>query len=381
MIMKILFICENYYPHHGGAEVLFKNLAEGLVARGHNVSLLTRRLHNTAAQENITGVQVRRLSALNSRYVFSFSAFPRALKLAKTAEIIQTTTFNGAFPAWLAARLRGKPVILTVHEVWVGKWAEITGFGWLKSKVHDWLERCIYWLPFDHYVCVSQATKKDLRQRKIPEEKISVIHNGLDYGFWNPRLVKAAEIRFLRKKLGLQDKFVYLAWGRPGPSKGFEYFLQAVPEIARCRPQSVGLLMLSSVDKYPQKYAQLLQLTKQINMPENLRIISSLPQEELRTHIAMADCVVVPSTAEGFGYTAVEAMAMKKPLIVSDAGALPEIVGGQFQIFRRKDVHDLAEKVVKAVKGEFNRKEPAIFEWKRCVEGYVGVYGKFFKNS
>ncbi len=379
--MNLLFICENYHPHHGGAEVLFKNLAEGFTAQGQHVSVLTQRLRNTAAQENSFGVQVQRVPALNSRYLFSFSALPHALRLAKKAEVIQTTTFNGAFPAWLAARLRGKPVILTVHEVWVGKWAEITGFGWLKSKVHDWLEQCIYRLPFDHYICVSQATKKDLLQRKIPEKKISVIYNGLDYGFWNPRLVKAAEIRFLRKKLGLQDKFVYLAWGRPGPSKGFEYLLQAVPEIARCWPQSVCLLMLGSVDKYRQKYAQLLQLTKQINMPENLRIIPALPREELRLHIAMADCVVVPSTAEGFGYTAVEAMALGKPLVVSDAGALPEIVGGRFQIFRRKDVHDLTEKVVKAVQGEFNRKEPAIFEWKRCVEGYVGVYGKFFKNS
>src|SRR3989344_1338403 len=37
--MKILFICENYHPHQGGAEVLFKNLAEGLVKAGNEVSI------------------------------------------------------------------------------------------------------------------------------------------------------------------------------------------------------------------------------------------------------------------------------------------------------------------------------------------------------
>src|SRR3989344_1543558 len=125
--MKILFVCENYYPHYGGAEVLFKNLAEGLVKAGNRVAVITSKLPDTKAFEEINGVKIHRIKCFNSRYFFSFLSIPKVLKLAGMADIIQTTTFNGAPPAWLGAKLTKKPVVLTVHEVWVNKWKEITG--------------------------------------------------------------------------------------------------------------------------------------------------------------------------------------------------------------------------------------------------------------
>src|SRR3989338_6379769 len=145
--MKILFVCENYYPHYGGAEVLFKNLAEGLVQKGNRVAVITTQLPGTKKYEEINGVKIHRINCFNSRYLFSFLSLPKVLKLAPKADVIQTTTFNGAPPAWLGAKLAHKPVVLTVHEVWINKWKEITGFSWLKSTLHEFLERIIYIFP------------------------------------------------------------------------------------------------------------------------------------------------------------------------------------------------------------------------------------------
>ncbi|MEK6905251.1 MAG: glycosyltransferase, partial [Nanoarchaeota archaeon] len=142
--MKILFVCENYHPHYGGAEVLFKNLAEGLVKKGNSVAIITTKLPGTKSYEEINGVKVHRVNCFNNRYLFSFLSIPKVLKLAKKADIIQTTTFNGAPPAWLGAKLTHKPVILTVHEVWVGKWKEVTGFSEIRATLHDLLERALY---------------------------------------------------------------------------------------------------------------------------------------------------------------------------------------------------------------------------------------------
>ena len=142
--MKILFICENYHPHQGGAEVLFKNLTEGLMNTGNEVLVITHLLPKTAKQEIISGVTIKRIFSFDSRYVFSFFAIPRAILEARKHDIIQTTTFNAAFPAWIAAKICRKPAVLTVHEVWVGKWKEITGFSWWKSKLHEVLEKAVY---------------------------------------------------------------------------------------------------------------------------------------------------------------------------------------------------------------------------------------------
>src|SRR3989338_5192334 len=150
--MKILFVCENYLPHIGGAEVVFKNLAEGFVKLGHEVFLVTHRIKDTKKYELMNGVKVYRVNCFKSRYLFSFLAIPKVLRLAKKADVIQTTTFNGAPPAWVGAKLAKKPVVLTVHEIWIGKWAEVTGFSCIKASMHELLERMIYLLPFDRYI-------------------------------------------------------------------------------------------------------------------------------------------------------------------------------------------------------------------------------------
>ena len=134
--MKILFICENYYPHIGGAEVVFKNLAERYVQQGHKVTILTHLLKGTKKRETINGVEIYRVPSVHSRYVFTFSSLQLAVKLARKQDIIQTTSFYGAPPAWLAAKITGKKVVITVHEVWIGKWQEVTEFSWIKSKIH-----------------------------------------------------------------------------------------------------------------------------------------------------------------------------------------------------------------------------------------------------
>src|SRR3989344_4390735 len=113
--MRILFVCENYFPHYGGAEVLFKNLAERYVKKGHQVTILTHQLKGTQKIEMINGVRVLRVPSFFSRYAFTFLAVPQAIRLAKAHDIIQTTSFNGAPPAWLAAKITKRPVVITVH--------------------------------------------------------------------------------------------------------------------------------------------------------------------------------------------------------------------------------------------------------------------------
>jgi len=373
--MKILFVCENYYPHYGGAEVLFKNVAEGLIKRGNRVAVITTKLPGTKSREEINGVKVYRINCFNSRYFFSFLSIPKVLKLARRADLIQTTTFNGAPPAWLAAKITKKPVILTVHEVWIGKWKGVTSFSGIKATLHDLLERMLYILPFNKYICVSHATKKDLLKHGVQSEKAVTIYNGLDYDFWNPKNFSRSKAQKLRQELGLEKKFVCFSWGRPGESKGFQHLIKAAPYIQKKVPNAVILLMLGSSEKYPQNYHQLTKLASK--HPEIVKIIPSLPYQQLGTMIMAADCVVIPSLSEGFGYNALEANSLGTPLVVSDAGSLPEVVSGKHLFFESKNPEDLAEKIKAITKGEWNYLPLKKFEWENCVESYLRVYSQF----
>lgn len=367
--MKILFVCENYLPHIGGAEVVFKNLSENYVQNGHQVSLITHQMRGSKKREIMNGVKVSRIPSLFSRYLFTFTAIPKAIKLAKHHDVIQTTTFNGAFPAWLAGKITGKPVVITVHEVWVGKWKEVTGFGWLKSSIHNFLERCIYSLPFTKYVCVSKATEKDLNKLNINKNKVQTIHNGFDYDFWNPN-------NFSEIKDKLQDKFTYFSWGRPGVSKGFEYLLRAIPKIKQNVPNAVFLLMLGSREKYPEKHSQLKQLIHSLGIENDVKIIDSVGYSELGNYVKSANCVIIPSIAEGFGYAALEAASMEVPVVVSNAGSLPEVISGKHLIFEKKNAEDLANKATLVAKGQYITTPVKKFPWDKCVQSYLETYSQ-----
>jgi glycosyltransferase involved in cell wall biosynthesis len=63
------------------------------------------------------------------------------------------------------------------------------------------------------------------------------------------------------------------------------------------------------------------------DFPNRVVWLRGLPEEDLAAVIAGADAFCLPSLMEGFGLTALEAMACGVPAVVSDRGALPEVVG------------------------------------------------------
>jgi glycosyltransferase involved in cell wall biosynthesis len=98
--------------------------------------------------------------------------------------------------------------------------------------------------------------------------------------------------------------------------KGQLVLLEAVRQLAQTRP-----VRLVVVGDGPDK--ELLRRTAEAG-----GIQAHFPghDDDVWQWYAMADVVAVPSLAEGFGLTAVEALAAARPLVATDAGALPEIL-------------------------------------------------------
>ena len=69
------------------------------------------------------------------------------------------------------------------------------------------------------------------------------------------------------------------------------------------------------------------RLIEQLNIGDRIRFVSGISTEQLVTYYAEAQVVVVPSVYEGFGLPAGEAMACGVPVVSTNGGALPEVVG------------------------------------------------------
>ncbi len=373
--MKILFVLENYLPHIGGVEIVFKNLCEGLAKRGNEVVVLTHHIPGTKREETISGVKVVRVRCLDSRYLFTFTAVPKAVRYAKWADVIHTTTFNGAPPAWLAARIRKKPVLITVHETWIGKWKEYSDFSKTKSFLHDSLERAVFLPRYNTYACVSNATASSLKQVKPKySNDIITIHNGFESSMWEASYKKESTKKI--KELGLKGKFIIFAYGRPGTSKGFQYLIDAYPTI-RSKINNATLVLMLSRDK---QYAHVVEKMKK-DAPEGIVFIDSQPYKDIPIYTHMANCVVVPSITEGFGYTTVESCASGVPVVASNTTSIPEVIYGKHILVAPKDPLAIADGVYSVYKKKYKTTPKKKFLWQNSIRDYETEYKRLILNN
>jgi len=369
--MKIIFVLEHYFPLIGGAEVLFKNLCEGLAGKGYRVTVITSLLPGTVAHESINSVDILRVKVPHkgSRYWFTLLAIPTAIRLAAGCDLVHTTTYNGAFPAWLAARLRRKKCVITVLEVIGERWKEMAGMGRFSAALHRLMERMIVSLPFDLYVSISRYTAECLNKAGIKGSKIAVVYPGIDYKLFAPDRADRTE---LRKKLGMENEFIYLYYGRPGISKGLEYLIAAVPLISQKIRLSKLLILLA---REPVKeYRTILKTILSQDMQSRVTVVDPVPRDQLPAYIDAADCVVVPSLSEGFGFSAAEACAMGTPVVASNIGSLPEVVCGKYVLVPPKEPAEIANGVESIYNNVVVPSEKKMFQWSECIAQYDNIY-------
>lgn len=132
--------------------------------------------------------------------------------------------------------------------------------------------------------------------------------------------------------------------GRPSILKGTDTLAHAVEKLNQRNPNSVELVIAGSskfIDEAEQ--TELSETLQRISA--NARTLSWVEPAELFQQI---DMLVVPSKVpESFGLVAAEAMSARVPLLVSDAGALPEVVGKDYPwIFEKNNVDSLAQKIL-----------------------------------
>jgi D-inositol-3-phosphate glycosyltransferase len=371
--MKILFVLENYYPFIGGAEVLFRSLCEGLAARGHDVAVITTRLPGTQAKEMLGNVNLTRIWAplKGSRYWFTFLAIPLAIKLSGWADIIHTTTYNGAFPALVAAKLRRRKCLITVHEFIGDGWKEFREMRPFTAWLHSFLERTIIKLPFDLYASVSQYTSQRVEKVLGRRDRTRVVYDGIDYGLFNPAKHSGAGTR---QRLGVKDKFVYMYFGRPGISKGVEYLIQAVPLIQLKIPSARLLLILGR--EPAEGHDKIVRLIKELGMEDHVMLTAPVPRNELPDYIASADCVIVPSLSEGFGYSAAEACAMDRPVVATNVASLPEVISGKYVLVQPKSPRAIADAVEQVYNNDMCTSPKKYFTWESCIHDYLQLYSE-----
>ncbi len=257
----------------------------------------------------------------------------------------------------------GLPLVTTVHHP-ITSDLRIA----LKAAKH-WWERLLIrrWHSFllmqkqvvqrlHNIVTVSECSREDIaRDFGVQPAAISLVYNGIDTAEFRPVPGVQRSSRRLMATASADQ-----------PLKGLRYLLRAYARLLRDYPD----LELLVVGK-PQPGGHTERLLRKLGLTERVQFVSGISTEEMVRLYAEATIAVVPSVYEGFGLPAGEAMACGVPVVSSDGGALPEVVGDAGLQVAARDVAAMTDAIARlleqpALREELSERGRARIEKKFC---------------
>ncbi len=214
----------------------------------------------------------------------------------------------------------------------------------------------------DYAIAGNHDALKILRQKGF-DKPIKVLPQlGVDTGMY-----RSFDVSDLKRKLRLEGFVIGFA-GRFLEQKGLLALLEAFALLEGPRT----LLLVGRGDL---KEA-LVKLACSLGVGEQVRFVDTVPHEEVPRYMNCMDVMVLPSQTmphwkEQFGHVLIEAMACETPVIGSDSGEIPNVIGDAGLIFREGDVDDLAQKLQLLMNSPSLRAELAVKGRQRVLEKYT----------
>lgn len=325
MKKHILLFLDYYLPHRGWIETVFEQIIQRLTKKWYYITLVTSHFDKKLKKyENFDNLEIHRVWV--DRFSFLFWSIVKGFSLLKKQkfDIIHASTYVAAFPASLLGLVFGKKVVLTVHEVFWKLW--ILYKGWFFWRIYLFFEKMLFLMPFTVYHCVSRYTMNCLRVLYgVNDNKLKVIHNGVDYEFWNKNNVDENEMLDWKKEYEWNGRFIVLYYGHAGKSKWLDSLIDCIPQMIKYDPTVLFVFNIVA-SKRKNKILNRLRFLEKFWFARQIQIFQWVDKEDLRTMVASCDVVVAPSLSEGFGSVHTETVAMEKPLITTSIASLPEVL-------------------------------------------------------
>jgi len=305
----------------GSAENTFLTL-KGLDKSRYEVSLIagpvedpSQDRRNQIEESGVSYIQVPQLRR-NINFFFDFPALLKIRRLLKRdkPDIVHTHTSKAGLLGRLAARLAGIPSIIhTPHgHVFFGY------FGALKTKMFVLLEKLASRIT-DKIIALTPREKADyLRYKVAKEDKLVVIPSGIE--LHKCQYPPKEERSKLRRELGIPDRSAVVGTaGRLVPVKGPGFLLQAVGQVISEHPDTY--LVFAGDGPLRKNLAK-----DAVDRGLAKKIIFTGWRDDMARVLSVFDVFCLPSLNEGMGRVLVEAMALGKPVVASDAGGIPDLI-------------------------------------------------------
>ena len=361
--LRIALLGYRSQPFGGGQGVYMRYLSKGLVDAGHQVDVISGppyphldprvrliELPSLDLFENgLTSLRPRHLrsmtniiewvSKLTGGFAEPYTFGRRAVKYLREHGSDYDLIHDNQSLSWgmLELQRMGLPLVTTVHHPITSDLRialNAARNAWERLLIRRWhaflnMQKKVV-KQLHNVVTVSDCSRQDIaRDFGIQPAGISLVYNGIDTDVFHP--LEGVERRPLR---------LMATCSADAPLKGTRYLLRAYAKLLQTYPE-LELVLVSK----PLPGGKTEKLVKKLGLEDKIQFVSGISTEQMVKFYAEASVAVVPSVYEGFGLPAGEAMACGVPVVSTDGGALPEVVGDAGVIVPAKNVDAMASAI------------------------------------
>jgi glycosyltransferase involved in cell wall biosynthesis len=392
-MVKVCFISPEYLPLSGGTGAYVYYLSNELMKRGNSAYIVTgydeSRDVKVNQQHHIFFLKTLKAPVVKS-FLFAASASRKLNKIRGSFPVDITHVNLPLVPSFAVPRGFGKTLISTVHSTWKGEAEAIKGepysrlnsnekfmvsFNWfLRLFEEKMLERS------NKIIAVSDFTRRELLQYyKVKEDKIRVIHNGVDVDKFKPatdKLKAKAELGF-----NPEDKAI-LSVGRLYARKGLFTLIESMALVTGKFKNAKFIIAGKGLSNEMKK---LVSYAAKLGVKDNIVFTGYFPDKKLPRLYQAADIFAFSTFYENLPFAVLEALSTGLPVVTTNVGGIPEMIedGRNGFLVEPFNSRELADRILYYLEHPAAASEMALlarktienqFDWRLIVKKVVKVY-------
>jgi len=312
--MKIVQVVSSFPPAIGGVETHVLYLSRELARLGHKVTVITSQEPGTKDREVKDGINIIRLPAIS---LFGFSSVKYSpgllIELLRTDADVYCGQSYGtlhAFCASVAAVLKGKPYIFTVHG-----YPRLKGLAGAMQWVYKHTFAAFIFWAARRVISVTSVNIPFIK-KEVDPKRIVIIPNGVDTKLFKFDKGKAA--RYKKQFPGRIVSYV----GRLDKYKGIDILIKAFKKVKKSVPDA-NLLIVGKDEGIKDG----LERTAERLEVEGIHFMEAVDIDEVPGIYSASDAVVLPSLYEGMSFNMMETLSCGRPFVSTRSGNAEEILG------------------------------------------------------
>ncbi len=394
-MVEVCFISPECLPLSGGTGSYVYYLSKELIKNGYSTSVVTSYSENKDIKINKhqQAFFVKTLKAPIIRSFLFASATNRKLKKINETNPMDLTHVNlPLVPSFAVPRNVGGALISTVHSTWKGEAEAIRDEPYSRLNSNEkfmvsfnWFLRFFEEKMIEHsnkIIAVSDFTRRELlKYYNVKEEKIHVIHNGVDINKFLPPTNK----KEVKQELGFKTTDVnILSVGRLYARKGLFTLIESMSLVSK-KFSNAKLIIAGKGQSNEMK--KLVNYAKKLGVREKIIFTGYFPDTKLPKLYQAADIFAFSTFYENLPFAVLEALSSQLPVVTTKVGGIPEMIddGRNGFLVQPANSKDLADKILFFIENPNEASEMAYlarrtiedkFDWRLIVKKVLKVYNE-----